>query len=80
MRKKSVFLQNITDSAPQIERVPVGRRLAFDQNRASAGVGFPLSNGERVEVSYMQQWIANTKYKTAEINRTLLVMLVNNYK
>ncbi|MEP6780516.1 MAG: DUF2490 domain-containing protein [Gemmatimonadaceae bacterium] len=59
---------------------PVDRRVAFDQNRASVGVGLPLSRGERLEVSYMQQWIANTKYKTTEINNTLLVMFVHNYK
>ncbi|MEP6764050.1 MAG: DUF2490 domain-containing protein [Gemmatimonadaceae bacterium] len=59
---------------------PVDRRVAFDQNRASVGLGLPLSKGERLEVSYMQQWIANTKYKTNEINNTLLVMFVHNYK
>ena len=59
---------------------PVERRVSFDQNRAALGVGLPLSAGERLEVSYMQQWIANTKYKTAEVNRTLLVMFVHNFK
>jgi len=54
------------------------RRISFDQNRASVGVGVPLGRGERVEVSYMQQWIANVRLKTSEVNRTLLVMFVHN--
>ena len=54
------------------------RRVAFDQNRASVGVGLPLGLGERVEISYMQQWIANTRLKTSEINNTLLVTFVHN--
>lgn len=54
------------------------RRVAFDQNRASVGVGLPLGHGERLEVSYMQQWIAQARVKTSEINNTLLVMFVHN--
>ncbi len=59
---------------------PVERRVSFDQNRAAVGIGFPLSIAERLEMSYLQQWLANTKYKTVEINRTLQVMFVHNYK
>ncbi|MEO7359923.1 MAG: DUF2490 domain-containing protein, partial [Gemmatimonadaceae bacterium] len=54
------------------------RRVSFDQNRASVGLGLPLGRGERLEVSYMQQWIANTRLRTSEINNTLLVMFVHN--
>lgn len=54
------------------------RHFSFDQNRASVGVGLPLGAGERMEVSYMQQWIANARLKTNEVNRTLLVMFVHN--
>ena len=54
------------------------RRISFDQNRASVGVGLPLGHGERLEVSYMQQWIAQARVKTTEINNTLLVMFVHN--
>ncbi|MEO7997060.1 MAG: DUF2490 domain-containing protein [Gemmatimonadaceae bacterium] len=54
------------------------RRVSFDQNRASVGIGLPLGHGERMEVSYMQQWIAQARVKTSEINNTLLVMFVHN--
>ena len=54
------------------------KRVSFDQNRASVGIGLPLGRGERLEMSYMQQWIANTRLKTSEINNTLLVMFVHN--
>lgn len=54
------------------------RRISFDQNRASVGVGVPLGHGERVEVSYMQQWIAQARVKQSEINNTLQVMFVHN--
>lgn len=54
------------------------RRVSFDQNRASIGIGVPLGHGERMEVSYMQQWIAQARVKSSEINNTLLVMFVHN--
>lgn len=54
------------------------RRISFDQNRASVGLGVPLGHGERVEVSYMQQWIAQARVKQSEINNTLQVMFVHN--
>lgn len=54
------------------------RRVAFDQNRGSLGLGLPLGHGERLEVSYMQQWIAQARAGTSEINNTLLVMFVHN--
>ncbi|MEP6833966.1 MAG: DUF2490 domain-containing protein [Gemmatimonas sp.] len=57
----------------------VERRVAFDQNRASVGVGIPLGAHERMELSYMQQWIANSKLKTSEVNNTFQVMFVHKF-
>lgn len=68
----------IAADEPFIGMTAVERRVSFDQNRASVGVGLPLGRGERMEVSYMQQWIANTRLRTSEINNTLLVMFVHN--
>ena len=57
---------------------PAERGVSFDQNRASVGVGLSLSARERLEIGYMQQWIANPRLKASEINNTLVVMFVHS--
>ncbi len=51
------------------------RGLAFDQNRFAFGTGIPLSGTYRVDVSWMQQWIAVPRARASERNGTLVVLL-----
>lgn len=53
------------------------RHVAVEQNRSSIGLGLPISGAERLEVGYMHQIIANTRYKTMEVNHILLLVLVH---
>jgi hypothetical protein len=59
--------------------VPVGhsegdqRRL---QNRAQLGLGFPIDERQRVEVSYMNQWNRITPREVHEYNHTLVLSWV----
>lgn len=55
----------------------VERHVAVEQNRSSVGLGLPISGSERLEVGYMHQIIANTRYKTMEVNHILLLVLVH---
>lgn len=56
--------------------LPVGhsdgaeRRL---QNRAILGIGLPLSDKQRVELSYMHQWNRITPRETHEVNHTMVL-------
>jgi hypothetical protein len=57
---------------------PVARGVTIDQNRVVGGVGLLLSAGERVEIGYLHQWIANTRYSTSEVNHVLQVVFVHS--
>lgn len=51
------------------------RGVAVDQNRFSFGAGFPLTATKRLDVLWLQQWIAVSRARTSENNRTLWVVL-----
>jgi Na+/H+ antiporter NhaD/arsenite permease-like protein len=51
------------------------RGVAVDQNRFSFGAGIPLSGTSRLDVLWMQQWLAVPRARANENNRTLWLML-----
>lgn len=56
--------------------MPVGHadgRAKRLQNRVGAGLAFPISARQRVEVGYMHQWNRITPRETHEINHTLVL-------
>lgn len=60
--------------------LPIGHadaRLGRYQNRAGAGLGFPINAERRVEVGYMHQWNRVTPRRTHEINHTLVLSFVH---
>jgi hypothetical protein len=50
------------------------RGAAVDQNRISIGAGLPLSARQRLDVLWLQQWIANPRARANEQNRTLWIV------
>lgn len=50
------------------------RGASVDQNRISIGAGLPLSARQRVDVLWLQQWIANPRARANEQNRTLWIV------
>lgn len=51
------------------------RGLSLDQNRFSFGTGIPLSATKRLDVLWMQQWLALPTARASENNGTLWILL-----
>lgn len=49
----------------------------FDQNRAFIGVGYKLSRANRLEVSYLNQFLVQRSGKVEESNHTLRIQLTS---
>jgi len=51
------------------------RGVALDQNRFSFGTGIPLSATKRLDVLWLQQWVAHPARRASENNGTIWVLL-----
>jgi hypothetical protein len=51
------------------------RGLSLDQNRFSFGTGIPLSATKRLDVLWLQQWIAHPARRASENNGTVWILL-----
>lgn len=56
------------------------RGVTVDQNRISFGVGLPLSARQRLDVLWLQQWIAIPRARANEQNGTLWIVLSHSGK
>ena len=55
-----------------------GTRTIFDQNRAYAGIGFPVARATRLEFAYMMQTIQQPSGTVFEHNNTLQISIFSN--
>jgi len=55
-----------------------GGRTVFDQNRAYAGIGFPVARATRLEFAYMMQTIQQPSGTVFEHNNTLQISIFSN--